>query len=104
PDRKSLLRSLEQQQAAGASVAKLAAMPRQPSDVTRLLDACFEARRTFLSVPLVAMSMARLGAYSRVVAPLYGVDLTFAAGSRGSAPGQLGIDDLRACRTSLGIP
>jgi 3-dehydroquinate dehydratase-1 len=104
PDTPRLLRALEALQAAGAAAAKLVTVPCDPCDVTRFLDACLEARRTFLQVPLVAASGNQLGSYSRVVAPLYGIDLTFAAGPRGSVGGQLAIDDLRACRTVLGIP
>lgn len=104
PTRETMLRTLEAQQAAGAAVAKLAVMPADPADVTRLLDTCLEARRTFLEVPLIAMAMSGLGAYSRVVGPLYGIDLTFAIAGESSAPGQLQIDALRACRAALGVP
>jgi 3-dehydroquinate dehydratase-1 len=104
PSTAELLRRLEDQQAAAANVAKIAVMPRDVLDVSRLLEACLQARHTFLQVPLVGMAMGQLGAYSRVVGPLFGIDLTFGAVGRASAPGQLGLDDLRSARRFLTIP
>ena len=103
PPTPRLLEILERQQAMGAAVVKLAVMPNDPRDVARTLNACYEARTTFLQTPLIAMSLGPLGAYSRVVGSLYGIDLTFAVVAEASAPGQLAIGDLRAMRKALGV-
>jgi 3-dehydroquinate dehydratase-1 len=64
--------------------------------VLNLLSATLAVRREFPSVPLIAMSMGPLGTHSRVVGGLYGSDLTFAAGSAPSAPGQIPVARMRS--------
>jgi 3-dehydroquinate dehydratase-1 len=47
------------------------------------------------------MAMGGLGAMSRVMGWLYGSAATFAVGQSSSAPGQIGVEDLRALLASL---
>ena len=42
---------------------------------------------------MVGISMDKLGAYTRVVAPIMGSPITYAAISQESAPGQLNINE-----------
>jgi 3-dehydroquinate dehydratase-1 len=79
----------------GASIAKLAVMPRSQEDVLRLLDVTIRARREFPDLPLCTMSMGRLGSVTRVAGFLYGSDMAFAVGKEASAPGQIPIEDAR---------
>jgi 3-dehydroquinate dehydratase-1 len=79
----------------GADVAKLAVMPRNMSDVHRLLGATLEASST-LPIPVISMAMGGLGAVSRLCGGAFGSALTFAVGASASAPGQIAIDDVRA--------
>jgi 3-dehydroquinate dehydratase-1 len=79
----------------GASIAKLAVMPRGEDDVLRLLDVTIRARREFPDLPLCTMSMGRLGSITRVAGFLYGSDMAFAVGKEASAPGQIPIADAR---------
>src|SRR5205809_5279860 len=51
--------------ARGASIAKLAVMPRSEDDVLRLLEVTMRARREFPDLPLCTMSMGRLGSITR---------------------------------------
>lgn len=79
----------------GASIAKLAVMPRSEEDVLRLLEVTLRARREFPDLPLCTMSMGRLGSVTRVAGFLYGSDMAFAVGKEASAPGQIPIEDAR---------
>jgi 3-dehydroquinate dehydratase-1 len=78
----------------GADVAKVAVMPDTMTDVIRLLSATERASRQ-LPVPLITMAMGSLGVVTRVFGSLFGSALTFAAGEKSSAPGQIPIETLR---------
>ncbi|WP_457575633.1 type I 3-dehydroquinate dehydratase [Desulfomarina sp.] len=82
-------------QAAGADIVKLAVMPHDTGDVLSLLNVTNRARDKGVDIPVVTMSMGQLGVISRLAGGLFGSDITFAAGRKASAPGQLSFDDLR---------
>jgi 3-dehydroquinate dehydratase-1 len=103
PPPEALLSVLRTMQEAGADVAKVAVTPRSPEDVISLLQAGLEARRSFLEIPCVLVSMGPLGAASRLFGGHFGSDLTFAAGNQGSAAGQLDLDLVRRCLAALGL-
>lgn len=90
-----LLERFAQTARAGADVAKVAVMPRDPRDVLTLLDATWQASQS-LDIPLISMAMGPLGVLSRIAGFVYGSALTFAAGRASSAPGQMPIEELRA--------
>jgi 3-dehydroquinate dehydratase-1 len=90
----------EQAERLGADVAKVAVMPRDPQDVLTLLAATYQASQS-VGVPVISMAMGGLGAMSRVMGWLYGSAATFAVGQSSSAPGQIGVEDLRALLASL---
>ena len=94
PDATALAAKFEQAKREGADVAKVAVMPNDQSDVLALLDATWHAAQT-LDMPLISMAMGPLGALSRIAGHLFGSSLTFAAGEKASAPGQMPIDALR---------
>jgi 3-dehydroquinate dehydratase-1 len=100
PPVEAMLETLLRAGRAGADVAKLAVMPRQPADVLRLLEATVLAS-TALDIPLITMSMGSLGAMTRIFGWRYGSSVSFAAGQRRSAPGQLPIEALRAAAAAL---
>ena len=103
PSADSILATLCAAEAAGADIAKVAVMPQSSGDVLSLLTACDRARQGAVGIPLIAISMGSLGVVSRVAGPLFGSDITFAAGAEASAPGQLPITALRlAMATVLG--
>lgn len=108
PPDDALIAHLRAMQAAGASAAKLALMPRSPGDATRLLSLCRAATDGAIegfSIPLAAMSMGATGMITRVVGHRAGSALTFAAVAPGggSAPGQLSAAELRACWAALAL-
>ncbi|HXF82067.1 MAG TPA: type I 3-dehydroquinate dehydratase [bacterium] len=102
PAVQTLLGTLRTMQSAGAAVAKVAVTPRMPEDVLALLTAGLEARRTFLEIPCILMSMGALGGVSRF-AGHFGSDLTFAVGLEASAPGQMDLELMRRGLRALGL-
>jgi len=101
PSKEVLFSTLAAQIRAGAHVAKLAAMPRSEEDVLALLSATLMIRREYPDIPLITMSMGGIGAVSRVTGGLFGSDLTFAVGSKASAPGQIPVAALKQCLSVL---
>ncbi len=97
PSRDDLVSILKQQIAAGAQVAKLAAMPQKEEDVLNVLSATLEVRRQFPCIPIITMSMGPTGAVTRLAGGLFGSDLTFAVGLQSLAPGQIPVAELRQC-------
>lgn len=95
PPRAELIALLQEEQEAGADIAKLAVMPNSPADVLELLTATEEMARLYAEIPLITMSMGQLGITSRICGGVFGSCLTFGAGQNTSAPGQVGIDRLR---------
>ena len=95
PNKEALLHLFTAEIACGADVAKLAMTPRKPEDVIALMQANLATRRAFPNTPLIAISMGELGVTSRVSGCLFGSDLTFAAGKKTSAPGQISVKKLR---------
>lgn len=87
---------LQAEQRMGADIAKIAVMPNSPEDVLGLLAATQEMHSRHAEIPLITMSMGQLGLPSRVCGGVFGNALTFGAGRNASAPGQIGIGELRA--------
>ena len=99
PGETFLVGKLQEAEAAAADIAKLAVMPKNYSDVLTLLTATNRARNGAVAIPLVTMAMGHAGRISRMAGGLFGSDITFAGGSRASAPGQIPIETLRAGMT-----
>ncbi|SMC99426.1 3-dehydroquinate dehydratase [Desulfocicer vacuolatum DSM 3385] len=95
PDESVILNRLGRAQDLGADIAKLAAMPTGYQDVLLLLSATLKARTDFLKIPMITISMEKMGLISRLAGGLFGSDVTFAMGDSASAPGQIPIQDLR---------
>jgi 3-dehydroquinate dehydratase-1 len=102
PSHSTLLETLRAMQRAGADAAKVAVTPKTPEDVLVLLAAGLEARRSFLEIPGILMSMGPLGALTRL-GGYFGNDLTFAVGLAASAPGQMALDLVRRSLAALGL-
>ncbi|KFZ39848.1 MULTISPECIES: type I 3-dehydroquinate dehydratase [unclassified Thermoactinomyces] len=78
----------------GADIAKVAVMPVTFKDVIVLMGATEEARH-HVRIPLITMSMGGLGTMTRLAGWQYGSAVTFAAGSRCSAPGQMPVEEVQ---------
>lgn len=94
PDNRILKMLLEQMEAGGADIAKLAVMPKEPADVLRLMKLTNEIRMKYPNLPVVTMAMGGLGVLSRIGGELSGSCITFGADGETSAPGQLQADVL----------
>ena len=86
-----LLNRMENQ---NADIAKVAAMPTKFKDVLTIMRATATESEK-MTIPIIAISMGDLGKISRITAPLFGSVMSFATVGGASAPGQIGIDDLR---------
>ncbi len=93
PPKQDIIALLSEMAAAGADVAKVACMPRDPGDTLTLLQATWDASRQ-LDIPLITMAMGPVGAVSRVVGGLFGSAATFATVGASSAPGQIPAAEL----------
>jgi 3-dehydroquinate dehydratase-1 len=96
PSKTEIVERLLMEQALGADIVKVAAMPLIAADVITLLAATDEFVTRHATVPTITMSMGGLGAISRIAGETFGSCLTFGFVGAPSAPGQLGAGELRA--------
>lgn len=89
PDLEEMLTRFFVMQELGADMMKLAVMPESESDVFSLLEVSALMRDTYAEIPFIALSMGELGATTRICGGEFGSVITFAAGRKASAPGQL---------------
>jgi 3-dehydroquinate dehydratase-1 len=95
PSLEEIVDILREEQSCGADIAKLAVMPNSPEDVLTLLCATNQMETQYAEIPLITMSMGQLGICSRICGGVFGSTLTFGAGQNTSAPGQIGVKELR---------
>ncbi|WP_180316667.1 type I 3-dehydroquinate dehydratase [Shouchella shacheensis] len=94
PTNEEMTKVLHDAHECGAHIAKLAVMAKEPGDVLRLLDVTHKESQQ-LPIPMITMSMGRLGASSRLIGDQFGSVMTFAIGQKASASGQVPIDVVR---------
>jgi len=70
-------------------------MPQGLGDVKILMEAAEEMSDEHADRPIIAISMSDNGTVSRIAAEAFGSAVTFGAASKASAPGQIGVEDLR---------
>lgn len=95
PEEEELLHRLKTMQQLGADVAKIAVMPNTSSDVLKLLSATNQMKEQYANIPIITMSMGKLGAISRISGEIFGSSVTFGSLKKASAPGQIAIADLK---------
>lgn len=101
PSVEFLFNKVREEVSRGADIAKIAVMPNSEEDVLNLLSATLKARMEMPDTPLITMSMGTLGIISRIAGGMFGSDLTFGAGEKTSAPGQIPISELRASMKAI---
>lgn len=94
PAKEEILSRLTTMQDLGADVAKIAVMPNSAEDVLALLSATREMSEEIAEIPIVTMSMGKLGAISRICGQTFGSAITFGSLKKSSAPGQIEISEL----------
>lgn len=95
PPKTELIYRLRKMQDLGADIPKIAVMPQNKRDVLTLLSATEEMMTDYADRPLITMSMAGTGMISRLCGEVFGSAITFGAVGKASAPGQIGIKDLK---------
>ncbi|MDD3221319.1 MAG: type I 3-dehydroquinate dehydratase [Clostridia bacterium] len=95
PDKDEIIRRLILMDEMDADILKIAVMPKKKSDVLELLGATEEMERLYTEKPLVTMSMGPLGLISRLSGETFGSAMTFGAGEKVSAPGQMPAKQLK---------
>ena len=101
PDKEELVSRLCKMQDLGADIPKIAVMPRNRKDVLTLLAATEEMATEYADRPIITMSMAGTGVISRLCGEVFGSALTFGAAGKASAPGQMGVEELKTVLTLL---
>lgn len=91
-----IIRRMKIMEKIGADIAKVAMMPVCEEDVISLLDASVKMKKQ-LSIPIITMSMGKMGAISRLWGNLSGSVITFASVTETSAPGQMRSDKVSEC-------
>ncbi|KAF5417642.1 MAG: 3-dehydroquinate dehydratase [Candidatus Methanogaster sp.] len=76
---------------AGADIAKLAATPHSYGDALSLLKLTLNCA----PAPVCIIGMGGYGVHTRVIAPIYGSALAYTSVGAATAPGQIGIKELR---------
>ena len=101
PDKDDIVGRLRKMQDLGADIPKIAVMPQNKKDVLTLLAATEEMAGEYADRPIITMSMAGTGVISRLAGEVFGSALTFGAAAKASAPGQMGVEDLKQVLTLL---
>lgn len=94
PDNDTIIDRLSRMQDMGADIAKIAVMPEDKAQFIRLMDATCTMNEKYAKVPIVAISMGKLGAMSRIFGEYTGSEISFGVVDKASAPGQIPVDDL----------
>lgn len=88
PSYDTLMTLLAQMEEGGADLVKIAVMPEKAADVLTLLSATNDYYERQEQVPIISMSMGKLGLVSRLSGQTFGSCVTFAVMGDSSAPGQ----------------
>lgn len=94
PDAEVLVNRLRSMQDLGADIAKIAVMPENEMQVLSLLAATTTMNQKYAEIPIVTISMGKMGAISRVCGQVFGSAITFSTLEKSSAPGQIPVDEL----------
>ena len=101
PSQEEIVNRLCLMQEKGADIPKIAVMPTCKKDVLTLLNATREMSEEKADRPIITMSMAATGVISRLAGEVFGSCLTFGAAKQASAPGQMGVNDLKTVLETL---
>ncbi|WML38499.1 type I 3-dehydroquinate dehydratase [Neobacillus sp. OS1-2] len=95
PSREEIVERLRKAQEWGGDLPKIAVMPANSSDVLTLLEATNTMNENYADRPFITISMGTKGIISRLAGGSFGSAITFGASGKGSAPGQIGVNELR---------
>ena len=86
---------MEREIAAGGDVAKIVVKPNKEEDVLSFLNGTLSFRRANPNYPIIASGSGDVGRITRLIGGLFGIDLTFASGVKGSNPTQMPVAIVR---------
>lgn len=95
-EKKVLVERMVMMQNLGVDIVKMAVMPQNESDVLALMEATLEMKEKYATVPIVTMSMSKMGMISRISGEVFGSAITFGTLGKASAPGQIEVGKLRS--------
>ncbi|MDI6643312.1 MAG: type I 3-dehydroquinate dehydratase, partial [Candidatus Hodarchaeaceae archaeon] len=75
---------------AGCDLAKLVTFAKSTDDAFRMLDFFIQIQKA-TPVPVIAFAMGDVGRITRLVAPIFGSPIVYAAAGAKTAPGQLDV-------------
>ncbi len=101
PSKEIIIERLVNMQTLGASIPKIAVMPKSPMDVLELLEATYIMSTQHADCPIITMSMSNTGVISRLAGKVFGSAATFGSGVHASAPGQIPAQELRSILSSV---
>lgn len=102
PEDSVIVKRLCRMQELGADVVKIAVMPENKYQLLSLLKTITVMNEEYARVPVVAISMGKIGALSRITGELFGSAITFSSLDKGSAPGQIPVKDIRRILDDIG--
>ena len=94
PSEKEIIGILQKMANLDADILKIAVMPMNIADPEILQEATAKMR-VKTKKPLIAIAMGELGMSTRIMGEAFGSAVTFACVDKGSAPGQIEIDEMR---------
>lgn len=95
PAKDQLIELYKQMANIDADLCKIAVMSKSQEDVLVLLHTSKEIQEIPRHKPFTLISMGELGLLTRIAGGLFGSTLTFASGLEASAPGQIGLEEMR---------
>ncbi|MEE8167726.1 MAG: type I 3-dehydroquinate dehydratase [Candidatus Hydrothermarchaeales archaeon] len=98
PADKEMLDILKKESALGADIAKLAVTANSMEDVLRLLEV---TRKASEKSRVCTIAMGELGRISRIMAPFFGSEITYASVGKATAPGQLTVKEVKGMLEAL---
>lgn len=94
PSKNEMICCLRKMQDFGADILKIAVMPKNKLDVLELLQASVTMYEKYADRPLITIAMSEKGIISRLSGEVFGSAVTFSAGEKASAPGQIDAESL----------
>lgn len=101
PEVQDMVSRMCRMQDMGADIAKIAVMPQNNEQLINLFTATSIMNTKYARVPVITISMGKLGALSRIAGQVFGSSVTFAALEQSSAPGQIPVDELDEMMTKI---
>ena len=95
PSSEEIANILQKEIDAGGDVAKIVVKPNSQADVLRFLNGTLEFRTKNPAYPVIASASGQEGRITRLAGGLFGIDLTFASGVKGSNPWQMPVQTVQ---------